>query len=66
MERFLRVGFILQEDVIKVQWKMKGTREKWRRSKRDFLLIYHEHLFIFRKPQKDENIRKYRYSMGIL
>jgi DNA modification methylase len=67
MERFLRVGFILQEDVIKVQWKMKGTRERWhRQSKRDFLLIYHEHLFIFRKPQKDEDIRKYRYSMEIL
>jgi len=64
MERFMKVGFILKEDVIKVQWKMKGTRERWQfKKKKDFLLIYHEHLLIFRKPTIDEDVKKYRYSM---
>ncbi|MEM0439488.1 MAG: hypothetical protein QXP18_05670, partial [Sulfolobales archaeon] len=29
----------------------------------DFYLIAHEHLFIFRKPGKDEKIERYRYSI---
>jgi SAM-dependent methyltransferase len=65
MERFLKVGFILREDVIKVQWKMKSTRERWQRQPdRDFLLIYHEHLFIFRKPAQAEDTRKLKDSMA--
>ncbi|MFN3477856.1 MAG: TRM11 family SAM-dependent methyltransferase [bacterium] len=64
MECFLQAGFILREDVIKVQWKMKSTRERWQhQSNRDFLLIYHEHLFIFRKPDPSEDVRKLRNSM---
>ncbi|MCX7778483.1 MAG: DNA methyltransferase [Armatimonadetes bacterium] len=63
MECFLQVGFILREDVIKVQWKMKSTRERWQpQPNRDFLLIYHEHLFIFRKPERGEDIHKFRGS----
>jgi len=63
LEVFLRTGFILKEDVIKVQWKMKSTREKWRGSKYDFLLIAHEHLFIFRKPDKREKLNSYKNSI---
>jgi DNA modification methylase len=63
LEVFLRTGFILKEDVIKVQWKMKSTREKWRGSKYDFLLIAHEHLFIFRKPNKGEKLSSYKNSL---
>jgi DNA modification methylase len=63
LEVFLRTGFILKEDVIKVQWKMKSTREKWRGSKYDFLLIAHEHLFIFRKPDKGEKLISYKNSL---
>lgn len=33
-------------------------------NKYNFLLIMHEHLFIFRKPKKDENLSKFKYSMG--
>jgi hypothetical protein len=29
----------------------------------DFLLIYHEHLFIFHKPEGDENLGDYKLSM---
>jgi DNA modification methylase len=47
----LDAGFVLREEVVKVQHKMKTTREVWRRLKeRDFLLIYHEKLYILEKP----------------
>jgi DNA modification methylase len=62
LETFLKVGFILREDVIKLQWKMKSTREKWRGSKYDFLLLAHEHLFIFRKLAKNEKLTPYKNS----
>jgi len=64
MDRFLKVGFILREDIIKVQWKMKSTRERWNTTiDRDFMLIFHEHLFVFRKPAENESLGKYRGSM---
>lgn len=50
MERFLKVGFILKEDIIKVQHNCKATGFWAKRSKEfNFLLIMHEHLFIFKK-----------------
>ncbi len=49
MQEFLDVGFVMKEHIIKIQHKMKGTREGWRGSY-DFLLLAHEHLFVFRKP----------------
>ena len=59
MQRFLKVGFILKEDVIKVQHNCSTTRY-WGAQERDFLLIMHEHLFIFRKLNagEDESIFK--------
>ncbi|MBC7113495.1 MAG: DNA methylase [Candidatus Methanomethyliales bacterium] len=80
MQTFLDVGFILREDVIKHQWKVKKTGERWKglaktaeecwvvkpvgkRFWTDFLLICHEHLFIFRKPNKEEEPIELRYSM---
>ena len=63
LQVFLEAGFILKEEVVKIQHKMKTTREIWNRTKgKDFLLIYHEKLFILRKPEKDEKITKYKYS----
>ena len=55
----LDVGFVLKEEVIKIQHKMKTAREVWRRIReRDFLLIYHEKLFILEKPvKKDHGLR---------
>lgn len=49
LQTFLDAGFVIREDVIKIQWKMKSTRERWSGSKYDFLLLAHEHLFVFRK-----------------
>jgi len=49
----LDVGFVLKEEVVKIQHKMKTTREIWSKLKeRDFLLIYHEKLFILEKPKE--------------
>ena len=50
MERFLKVGFALKEDIVKVQHNCKATGY-WKTSsqKYNFLLIMHEHLFIFQK-----------------
>lgn len=63
MQRFLKVGFILKEDIIKVQHNCTTTRY-WQSQKRDFLLIMHEHLFVFRKPAKNENLSIFRESVG--
>ncbi len=29
LEAFLEAGFVLREDIIKLQWNMKSTRESW-------------------------------------
>jgi DNA modification methylase len=57
----LDAGFALAEEVVKIQHNMKATREVWRRVRRDFLLIYHEKLFILEKPGGTKT--KPRYSM---
>jgi len=62
MERFLAAGFILKEDIIKQQWKMKTTRERWKGRSRNFYLIAHEHLFVFRKPEQDQSTTKFKHS----
>jgi len=63
MQRFLRVGFVLKEDIIKVQHHCRAT-ERWRwKARRDkFYLIMHEHLFVFRKPKLGEDLQRIRYS----
>lgn len=50
MQKFLDVWFELKEDVIKVQHNCKATWFRVKKSKEsNFLLIMHEHLFIFQK-----------------
>ncbi len=62
MEIFLNGGFLLREDIIKLQWKMKATRERWRGNGYPFYKIAHEHLFIFRKPALGERTSKFKHS----
>ena len=64
MRRFLKVGFVLKEDIVKVQHNCKYT-ERWRwKARRDkFYLIMHEHLFVFRRPREGENLSRLRYSV---
>ncbi len=63
MQVFLRAGFILKEDIIKLQHNC-GTTRYWNAQKRDFQLIMHEHLFVFRKIGKQEDIKIYRDSVA--
>lgn len=50
MQRFLKVWFALKEDIIKIQHNCKATWFWVKKSKEaNFLLIMHEHLFIFQK-----------------
>jgi len=63
MQAFLDIGFILKEDIIKLQWNMKTTREKWRANEYDFYLIAHEHIFVFRKPEDEKEYKKYKFSV---
>lgn len=62
MQVFLDVGFLLREDIIKLQWKTKATRERWGAREYPFYKIAHEHLFVFRKPQPHEKLSDVKYS----
>lgn len=62
MTKFLEVGFILKEDVIKHEWNC-WSDPKWKNKVNDrFLLTMHEHLFIFRKLAKNERVSEFRNS----
>ena len=63
MQRFLKVGFVLKEDIIKVQHHCTST-ERWRaKARRDkFYLIMHERLFVFRKAKEGEDLSRIKYS----
>ncbi|MBS7623069.1 DNA methylase [Candidatus Bathyarchaeota archaeon] len=63
LNKFLEAGFLLKEDIIKLQHKTKTTRERWRGRRYDFYKIAHEHLYVFRKPSEGERILDYRYSL---
>jgi DNA modification methylase len=63
MQAFLEAGFILKEDIIKLQWNMKTTRERWRSKEYEFYLIEHEHIFVFRKPEDEKEYKKYKFSI---
>ena len=62
VQTFLEVGFIL-EDIIKLQWNMKTTRERWRAKEYEFYLIAHEHIFVFKKPENEREYKKYKFSV---
>jgi DNA modification methylase len=62
LEVFLDVGFVLKEDIVKLQWKTKTTRERWRGKKYKFYKIAHEHLYIFRKLDEGEKLTPFKYS----
>ncbi len=50
MDRFLKAGLLLKEDIIKRQFNCKATGFWVNKSKEsNFLLIMHEHLFVFQK-----------------
>lgn len=63
MTLFMKNGFILKEDIIKVQYNCQAT-PKWRAmvGQYDFYLIMHEHLFVFRKSVNDEDMTTLKES----
>ncbi len=64
MQTFLDAGFILKEDVIKHQWRCKSTPFWLKRSiEYNFLLLMHEHLFVFRKPKNKEKVMDFEDSV---
>lgn len=64
LEEFLEAGFILKEDIIKLQHKMMTTRTRWRGKSYDFYLIGHEHLYVFRKADSEKRATKFKMSMS--
>lgn len=65
-QRFIKSGFVLKEEIIKTQHNCSFTK-KWEENanKFGFYLIMHEHLFIFRKPDKNESLTKIKWSATI-
>jgi len=57
MEKFLEVGFILKEDIIKLQHNVTTNRTIWRKKYYDFYKIMHEHIFVFRKPKNEKPLK---------
>ena len=57
---------MLKEQIIKTQHNTKYAARWAQRAKGyGFYLIMHEHLFIFRKPKRGEDVSKLRYSMTL-
>lgn len=63
LQAFLDAGFALREDIIKLQWKTKSTRERWGGKSYPFYKIAREHLFVFRKLGEGERRSEYKLSM---
>lgn len=62
LKKILEKGFILMEEIVKIQHRIKDTQVYWERFDRDFLMIKHEKLYILRKPAYEGEERKFRYS----
>ncbi|MEA2104605.1 MAG: DNA methyltransferase, partial [Candidatus Cloacimonadota bacterium] len=63
LQKFLKSGFILKEEIIKAQHNCSYSKKwEWKAKKYQFYLIMHEHLFIFRKPKKNEDTSIFTWS----
>ncbi|MFO8101537.1 MAG: DNA methyltransferase [Dehalococcoidia bacterium] len=64
LQKFLQNGFALKEDIIKAQHNcVYSTRWITRAKQYGFYLIMHEHLFVFRKPNANEDLSRIRWSI---
>lgn len=63
---FLKTGFILKEEIIKLQHNCRNS-SYWQNKieKFNFYLIKHEHLFIFRKAKSENDLERCKYSCKI-
>jgi hypothetical protein len=64
LDRCLKVGFALKEEIIKTQHNTTHS-PRWIGAARSyrFYLIMHEHLFVLRKPRADEDFSRIRHSV---
>lgn len=64
LDRCLKVGFALKEEIIKTQHNTTYA-SRWTGAARSyrFYLIMHEHLYVFRKPRADEDFSRIRHSV---
>lgn len=62
LRRFLAAGFLLREEIIKLQWNVSSERAKWTERKYDFYRIAHERIFVFRKPVDERDAAMHRWS----
>ena len=46
---FLETGFVLKEIIIKVQHNCRAT-SNWQDKNKNFLMLAHEYIFVFYKP----------------
>ena len=57
LKLFIRAGFILAEDIIKIQHNTTSERIRGGSYPTSFFRIAHEHLFVFRKPRDVEDLQ---------
>lgn len=62
LNKYLEAGFLLKEDIIKLQHKTMSSRGRWGGHSYDFYKIAHEHLYVFRKPSNNDNLSDYKNS----
>lgn len=64
LDRCLKVGFALKEEIIKTQHNTTYA-SRWTGAARSyrFYLIMHEHLFVLRKPKPDEDFTRIKHSV---
>jgi hypothetical protein len=59
-------GFLLREDIIKVQHNTASGRGNWQHGDSRFYKIAHEHLFVLRKPESKAELENLRESSAKL
>jgi DNA modification methylase len=63
LSAFLAAGFVLREDIIKIQHQTRSARERWTGRSYGFYKIAHEHLYVLRKPVSGEHMADFEYSL---
>jgi DNA modification methylase len=69
LQVFMDAGFLLLEEIIKVQHNTSSERFRWREEFYDFHKIAHEHLFVLRKARNEAEFqelafRTFRRELG--
>jgi DNA modification methylase len=62
LSAFLAVGFLLKEDIIKIQHQTRSSQERWTQHNYTFYKIAHEHLYVLRKPASGEDTGIHKFS----